>query len=139
MNPEAEAREQQVAKLRSMAAALGEGRGLGEEVSPRSLGVHLNQAANEIEELGKKRLASQAALSARLQRMLMTTLIEFCQSECNGYEPQISVGPIYDGRAYVFPITAKVQLLGIGSDALDDPPPPRLAVRLDVSLKATDA
>ena len=134
MNPEAEAREQQTAKLRDLAKQVSDDKGVDTNLGG-SVSVHLRQAANEIEDLAKIKAQAHEAQAVRLQRALIAALNEFCQGECDGFEPQISVGPIYNGRRDVWPITAKVQLLGIGTEALDVPPPPMMTVRLDVSLK----
>ena len=136
MNPEAEAREQQTAKLRKFASNI-EGAETYDDlpVVIEGLPTHLRQAANEIEDLAKAKVCARESQIVRLQRALVLTLNEFCKGECQGYEPQFTVGPIYDGKSYVFPITAKVQMYGIGTEALDEPPPPILTVRLDVSLK----
>lgn len=92
-NPEVEARVKQVKKLRGIADSMLAGTGLGEEMSPRGLAVHIQQAANEIEDLAKITQEEEDAFLWRVQSDIREFMHELFRREAMGYEPHLDFVP----------------------------------------------
>lgn len=91
MTVEQEARQVMIGRLRGMAESLDGGYGLGETTSPQALAVHLNQAANEIDDLGRLREQFLHGFRMRLYTALRDALHSFHPCDANGMEPHTTL------------------------------------------------
>jgi hypothetical protein len=112
VNPEVERRNKQIANLLGKSTSLASRHYL----SPHDLAVDLQQAASEIEDLGKLAVEEAEGFQNRLQVALSSALVTFYAHEALLFEPSVKITDTDDdvlASARRFDIIAKARDLTI--------------------------